>query len=86
MQKRVTISIDDQLNERWGKTARRLKLSKSGMMEEYLNQILPILETESPNMMIQKAMKEMAKSIDTTADLFSSPSVVKKKRKVKNED
>jgi len=73
MQKRVMISIDEEVNERWNKVCKRLKLSKSGMVQDFIIQILPILDTETPNIMLKNAMKEMAKSIDLTADLFSSP-------------
>lgn len=70
MQKRVTISIDKEVNERWTKVAKRLDLSKSGMVEEFIEQMLPILEAETPNKMMAKAMQKMAVQIDTTATLF----------------
>jgi hypothetical protein len=69
-QKRVTISIDSQINDRWTHVSKRHKITKSGMVEEYLEQILPILEAETPNKMVAKAMKEMGKSINLTATLF----------------
>lgn len=70
MKKAVTISIDAEVNERWTKIAKKLELSKSGMVEEFILQILPILEEKTPNKMIASAMKEMAKSIEMTGSLF----------------
>jgi len=73
MQKRVTISIDENVNKRWTEVAKRLDMSKSGMVEEFILQILPILEEQTPNKMMAKAMKEMAKHIDLTSNLFDTP-------------
>lgn len=70
MTKKITITLEIDLNDRWTKTAKRLKLSKSGMVAEYLEQMLPILEEEQPSKLLQKAMKQMAKGIDETANLF----------------
>lgn len=72
MQKRVTITVDENLNTRWNKVAKKHDLSKSGMVEEYLETILTILEAETPNKMMAKAMKKMAEEIDTTATLFDN--------------
>lgn len=66
------MSIDAELNERWNKVAKKHKMTKSGMVEEYLETILPILEQETPNKMMAKAMKRMAQEIDTTGDLFEN--------------
>jgi metal-responsive CopG/Arc/MetJ family transcriptional regulator len=71
-QKRIGMSIDAELNERWNKVAKKHKMTKSGMVEEYLETILPILEQETPNKMMAKAMKRMAQEIDTTGDLFEN--------------
>lgn len=70
MTKKITITLEIDLNDRWTKTAKRLKLSKSGMVAEYLEQMLPILEEEQPSKLLQKAMRQMAKGIDDTANLF----------------
>ena len=43
-QKRVTISIDSRLNDRWKQVADHHKITKSGMIEAYLLKILPKLE------------------------------------------
>ena len=69
-QRRVGISIDETLNDRWGKVAKKFKMTKSSMIDEYLEEILPILEAETPNRMMAKAMKKMSKDIDLTGDLF----------------
>ena len=43
-QKRVSISIDERLNDRWKQVAEHHKITKSGMIESYLLKILPKLE------------------------------------------
>ncbi len=70
MQKKVTITIDEDINTRWGNVAKKLKMSKSGMVEEFIESILPILEAKTPNKMMAKAMKEMGNTIDLTANLL----------------
>jgi len=70
MQKKVLISIPESLNERWGEVAKKHDITKSGMIEEFLYQVLPILEESVPSKMLSKAMKEMGKQIDTSATLF----------------
>lgn len=68
--KRVTISVDNDINDRWTKVAKRLELTKSGMVQEFLEQVLPILEEKEPNKMMAKAMKEMGQTIELTGSLF----------------
>ena len=70
MQKNVTISIDEDINALWTKTAKKHDLSKSRMIEDFLRQVLPILNQSTPNKMLAKAMKQMAEGIDDTASLF----------------
>jgi len=71
MQKRVTISIDEEVNERWTKVAKKLELSKSGMVEDFVLQILPILEQKEPSKMMQQAFKQMGEQIELTGSLFN---------------
>jgi len=68
--KRINLTIPEGLNERWAKVAKRHGLTKSGMVEEWLNSILPILEQEQPKKVLHHAMKALAREIDTTASLF----------------
>ena len=69
-QKRIGLSIDEQLNERWTKVAKKLKMTKSGMVEEMIENILPILEKEKPNEVMKAVLKKSAEQIDLTANLF----------------
>ncbi len=69
-QKRIGLSIDAELNERWTKVAKKLKMSKSGMVEEIIRDILPILEQETPKDLLKTALKKTAEQIDLTASLF----------------
>lgn len=72
MQKRVLISIPEKLNDRWGEVAKKHGISKSGMVEEFLNEVIPVLEEEVPSKILASAMKRMAKEMDTTSTLFDS--------------
>ena len=69
-QKRIGLSIDEQLNERWTKVAKKLKMTKSGMVEEMISSILPILEKEKPNEVMKAVLKKSAEQIDLTANLL----------------
>ncbi len=69
-QKRVNLSINEELNEVWNRVAKKHGLTKSGMVEEWLENVLPILDQEQPKKVLQQAMKMLAKEIDTTASLF----------------
>lgn len=70
MKKITSFSLDEDLLRRLAVVSENHKLSKSSIVEDYLRQILPILEAETPNKMMAKAMKKMAEEIDTTANLF----------------
>ncbi len=67
---KVTVNLDKELNQRWNNMAKKHKLSKSAMIGEYLEKILPILEKKTANQMMAEAMRQMAVEIDTTASLF----------------
>jgi len=68
--KRINLTIPEELNEQWARVAKKHGLTKSGMVEEWLQNILPILDEEQPKKVLQNAMKALAKEIDTTANLF----------------
>ena len=68
--KQVLIRIDEDLNTRWGKLCDRLQISKTGMVEEILEQILPILEKEKPTDMIGSALRQVGMAIQETGSLF----------------
>jgi len=72
MQKRVLVSIKEELIPRWSKVAKKHGITKSSMVEEYLEKILPILEAETPSKIMAKAMKQLSDEIDTTATLFDN--------------
>lgn len=69
-QKRVTLSIDSELNDRWANVAKRLKMTKSGMVKEYLEHILPILEKQEPKDVLASAFRELGSSISEVGGLF----------------
>ena len=69
-QKRITLSIDEELNERWANVAKRLKMTKSGMVEDFLKEVIPILEQEQPKDVMKMALKKTGEQISLTASLF----------------
>jgi len=64
------ISIDEELNDRWAKVAKKMKMSKSGMIEELLLEIVPVLEHEDPKDIIKYALQATSEQISNTASLF----------------
>jgi len=78
MQKKVTITIDESLNDRWSNVAKKHKFTKSRIVEDMLEQLLPILEAKTPNKMMAEAMKSLGAQIDLTGDLFENIEEVKK--------
>jgi len=69
-QKRIGLSVDTELNDRWTAVAKKLKMTKSGMIEDFLREVVPILEQESPNDVMKMALKKTAEHIDMTSSLF----------------
>lgn len=68
--KHITISIDKEINERFTAVAKKLKLTKSGMIEDFLREVVPILEQEAPKDVMKMALKKTAEQIDMTASFF----------------
>jgi antitoxin component of RelBE/YafQ-DinJ toxin-antitoxin module len=73
MQKIVSISIDENLNRRWGQVAKKIAMTKSGIVEDFLRQILPILEQKTPQDMVTSALHEfeaLKNVVEDTKSLF----------------
>jgi antitoxin component of RelBE/YafQ-DinJ toxin-antitoxin module len=66
----VLIRIDKDLNERWGKVAKKLKISKSGIVQDFLEQVIPILEKEEPKDILGTAFKQLGDVMHDTGSLF----------------
>ena len=67
--KRVNLSIDADLDERWTKVANRLGWCKSHMVEDFLKEALPYLENLDPKSVIPKSLETMAKKLDEMSKL-----------------
>ncbi len=72
MKKITSFSLEENLLKRLAVVSEKHGLSRSSIVEDYLKQILPILEAQTPNKMMFEAMKQMAEQIDTTATLFDN--------------
>ena len=70
MKKYVTFTIEEDVKKRLAAVAKRAKMSQSAIVEEVLVELLPILEAETANQLIQRSLKKLSESIDNTASLF----------------
>ena len=68
--KRVLISIDEELDERWKLVAKKMKMSKSVMVEDFLSEVVPILEKEDPRDVMKQAMEHIGKGVSDMGSLF----------------
>lgn len=60
--KRINVTVDDQLNERWERVAKRIGMTKSAMLDDMLESVLPILEADAKSM-VAKAMNEIGQTM-----------------------
>ena len=58
-QKRINISIDERINERWTIASKHHKITKSGLVEAYLLRILPKLEQLDPSSFLDAPLDEL---------------------------
>ena len=72
MKKYVTFTIEEDVKKRLAAVAKRAKMSQSAIVEEVLVELLPILEAETANQLIQRSLKKLSESIDNTASLFDA--------------
>ena len=70
MRKNTTFTIEESVSKRLSVVSKKMKQSKSSIVEELILEVLPILEAETPNKIMAKAMKKMSEQIDLTANLF----------------
>ena len=61
--KRINVNVDEELNERWERVAKRIGMTKSAMLDDMLKSVLPILEAEADSM-VAKAMRQLGKVMD----------------------
>lgn len=69
-QKRVLISIDEDLDKRWKAVSKKIKMSKSGMVEDFLNEVIPILEHDEPRDVMKHALDHIGKGVSDVGSLF----------------
>jgi predicted transcriptional regulator len=68
--KRVTISIDPDINDRWAKVAKQLRMTKSGLVEEILRDIIPILEKDKPKDILAHTLEVVGQGLMDVGSLF----------------
>ncbi len=66
---RVTFTIDEELNEQWNRVSKKLKINKSAMLREMLEEILPVLDREEPREIIRAVIN---KSLDSQKEIANS--------------
>ncbi len=68
--KQVLIRIDEDLNDRWNIVSKKIKMSKTAMIESFLESSLPMLEHDNPTDMVSDLFKEMGKTVEDVGSLF----------------
>ncbi len=58
-QKRINITIEERLNERWAIASKKHNITKSGLIEAYLLRILPKLEAIDPYSVLDVPLDEL---------------------------
>jgi len=67
---RLNFSIDEKIAKRFNETTKRLRINKSAVIEEFIENILPILEQSKKETMLQKILQAQAKALNETASLL----------------
>jgi len=67
---RLTVTIEKDVLDRFNASAKKLKINKSAVVEEFIESILPILEQSKKETMLQKILQAQAKSLNETASLL----------------
>jgi len=67
---RLTVTIEKDVLDRFNASAKKLKINKSAVIEEFIEGILPILEQSKKETMLQKILQAQAKSLNETASLL----------------
>jgi len=67
---RLTVTIEKDILDRFNASAKKLKINKSAVIEEFVESILPILEQSKKETMLQKILQAQAKSLNETASLL----------------
>ena len=68
--KQVLIRIDEDLERRWNEVAKKIKMSKSEMVKDFLNQVVPVLEKEAPRDVMAFALEQIGKGVSDMGSLF----------------
>lgn len=68
--KKVLITIDEGLNDRLDALAKKVRRSKSGIVEDMLLELLPIIEHQNPRDMIAEALKLAGKGLQDVGSLL----------------
>ena len=66
--KNVTLRIKPDIYERWRNVAKRYGWSRSQMLEELLENVLPVLEEQDP----KKILSEVARQMGDTMNAMST--------------
>jgi len=76
--KRVNISIDEELDKKWSEVAKKIGITKSAMVEEFLRDSLPILEDIDVKSIISHSAKTMGKVLTEYGEIIEELSEKKK--------
>jgi len=68
--KRVNISIEEDLDKRWTEVAKRLGWRKSAMVEDFLREALPYLESLNPKSVIPRSLDAIGEKLQELGSLI----------------
>ena len=68
--KRINLAIDPGLDKRWTETAKRMGWTKSGMLEDFLLEVLPHLDDLEPKRVVSKSLKAMSERLQDLSNLI----------------
>lgn len=70
--KRVMIYMDEDLDNRWKLVSKKIKMSKSSMLESMLEGMLPTLEKDNANDMVSSMLNQLGDTFKDAGDLIQN--------------
>lgn len=70
--KRVMIYMDEDLDKRWKLVSKKIKMSKSSMLESMLEGMLPTLEKDNANDMVSSMLNQLGDTFKDAGDLIQN--------------
>lgn len=66
----VSISVSDELKERWDKVSKEYRISKSSMVVDILEKVLPLFEENDTKYILSNALRSIGNDISSLSNLL----------------